>query len=209
MHILSVERIPADQLLSRIRRTRLRGYEGAQPYINASLELMPEADTDTLVPAQNYVLTPTVAKILELRAALLGKDMDIFALDGGAYVVTSDDPEERIPVIPPVIEESREPGGWTVLLINDGMHRVFAARSLGKPISVIVAHGVPPEYPYYAYALQGGWEQVEPLAHLPDNYQKKRYRQPAQYKSLFRDFNALFPGVQKERKNSNPSHLMM
>lgn len=209
MQILSVERIPADQLLSRIRRTRLRGYDGAQPYMNASLELAPEVDTDMLTPAQNYVLTPTVTKILQLRTAMLGKDIDIFALDGGAYVITSDDPEERIPVIPPVVEESREPDGRTVLLINDGMHRVFAARSLDKPISVIVARGVPPEYPYYAYALQGGWEQVTPLAQLPDSYQKKSYRQPTQYKSLFRDFNALFPGVQKERKSSNPSHLTM
>ena len=209
MQILSMEEIPADRLLSMIRRTRLRGYEGAQPYIDASLQLVHGLDTDMLAPAQNYVLAPTVSKILELRAALLERDIDIFSLNGGLYVVTSDDPDERIPVIPPIAEESHEPDDRTVLLINDGMHRVFAARSLNLPISTIVVRGVPAQYPYYAYALDGGWPEVTPLTELPDGHQKKTYRQPASYRALFRDFNALFPGVQKERKKSNPSHLIM
>jgi hypothetical protein len=209
VQILSVEPFPADHLLSTIRRTRLRGFEGAQPYIDASLELVHALDTDALTPAQNYVLTPGVEKILELRTALLAKGVDIFALNGGVHVTTSDDPDERIPVIPPIVEESLEPDGRTVLLINDGMHRIFAARSLGLPVSVVVARGVPAEYPYYAFALDGGWSRVTPLAELPDGHQKKEYRQPTNYKSLFRDFNALFPGVQKERKQSNPSHLVI
>jgi hypothetical protein len=208
VQILSIEHIPASQLLSTLRRTRLRGYEGAQPYKDASLEVAHAMDTDALVPAQNYVLTQTVDKILELRSALLGREIDIFALDGALYVVTSDDPNERIPVIPPIVEESLEPDGRTVLLINDGMHRVFGARTLNLPISVVLARAVPAEYPYYAYALDGGWAAVEPLAELPDGHQKKKYREPTSYRSLFRDFNALFPGIQKERKRSNPSHLI-
>jgi hypothetical protein len=42
---------------------------------------------------------------------------------------------------------------------------------------------------------------------LPDNYVKKVYRDPQNYKALFRDFNEHFPGVQKRRKRSNPAHL--
>lgn len=209
MRILSYESFSADHLLAGIRQTRLRGYNGAQPYIKASLQLAPAADTESLVPAQKYVLAPSVNKILELRAALLEHDIDIFGLDGGLYVVTSDHPDERIPVIPPVIEESHEPDDRTVLLINDGMHRVFAARSIGCPISVVIARGVPAEYPYYAYALDGGWSQVRELPELPDKFQKKNYRQPQNYKGLFRDFNEIFPGVQKQRKNSNPDHITM
>jgi hypothetical protein len=209
VRILSYERFSADHLLSQIRTTQLLGYEGAQPYINASLQLSHAVDTDSLTPAQRYVLKPSVDKIIELRDALLEYDVDLFALDGGLYVVTSDYPGEQIPVIPPVVEESREPGGRTVLLINDGMHRVFAARTLGRPISVITARNVPAEYPYYAYALEGGWSQVTQLPELPDTFQKKNYRQPQNYKSLFRDFNAVFPGVQKQRKQSNPSHITM
>ena len=109
--MLWVEAFSAEFLLSRLRQTRLRGFEGAQPYIGASLELIPGLDTEALTPAQNYVLTPGVDKIVELRTALLAEGMDIFALNGGVYVVSSDDPDERIPVIPPVVEESVEPDG--------------------------------------------------------------------------------------------------
>lgn len=209
VRILSMEPFTAEELLSSLRRTRLRGFGGARPYRDASLELVATVDTDDLTPAQNYVLTAGVEKIIELRAALLAEGVDIFTLNGGVYVTTSDDPDELIPVIPPVVEESHEPDGRTALLINDGMHRIFAARSLGLPISIVVARGVPAKYPYYAYALSSGWSGVTPLRELPDGHQKKEYRQPAMYKSLFRDFNAIFPGVQKERKQSNPSHLIM
>lgn len=209
MDILSLERFDADELLATLRQTPLRGYDGVQLYSEASLQLVPAADPQWFTPAQNYVLAPGVNKILELRSALLPLGVDIFALDGGVHVTTSDDPQERIPVIPPVIEESAEPDGRTVLLVNDGMHRIFAARKLGLPISSVVVRGVPAEYPYYAFALPDGWSKVVEFDELPDRHQKKEYRQPTTYKSLFRDFNALFPGVQKERKQSNPSHLVM
>jgi hypothetical protein len=148
-------------------------------------------------------------KALELRAALLTEGVDLFALDGGVHVTTSDDPGERIPVLPPIVEESREPDGRTVLLVNDGMHRVFAARQLGLPISAVVIRDVPAEYPYYAFALAGGWAGVAVLDELPDGHQKKEYRQPTGYKALFRDFNAQFPGVQKQRRRTNPGHLTL
>lgn len=209
MRILSIEPFTAERLLAAVRQTRLRGFDGAQPYLKASLELVPAVSPDILAPAQNYVLTPGIARIMELRTALLSEGVDIFALDGGLYVTTSEDRHERIPVIPPMVEESVERDDRTVLLVNDGMHRIFAARLLGLPISVVVARGVPTQYPYYAYALDGGWPRVTQLAELPDGHQKKEYRQPTNYKALFRDFNALFPGVQKERKQSNPSHLVM
>ncbi len=110
-------------------------------------------------------------------------------------------------MLPPIVEESHEPSGRTVLLINDGIHRIYAARSLGMPISVVLARNVPAEYPYYAYALPNGWAGVAELGELPDEFMKKEYRQPKNYKALFRNFNALFPGIQKQRKQSNPEQL--
>jgi hypothetical protein len=207
MEILSIERFDRDELLSALRKTPLRGFEKTRLYENASLELAPATDTETLTPAQRYVLGPTVRKLLELRAALVDHGIDPFDLDGGAYVHTSEEPDEAIPVIPPIVEETLEPDGRTVMLVNDGLHRVSAARSLGLPISVVVARGVPSEYPYYAYALAGGWAELEMLDELPDGYQKKAYRLPDNYKALFREFNTVFPGVQKQRKRSNPGHL--
>jgi hypothetical protein len=198
---VKVERFSADELLARLAKTRLRGFGAARPYADASLELVSLSPED-LAPAQRYVLRPSVAAILELREALLGHGVDVFALDGGAYVRTAD---ELVPVIPPIVEESREPDGRTVWIINDGIHRVYAARSLGLPVSVVRATNV--SHPYYALALPGGWAEVEELDELPERYEKKTYRQPEGYKALFREFNEVFPGVQKERRKSNPEHL--
>jgi hypothetical protein len=207
LRVLSVERFERAELLARLRRTRLRGFDGAQPYAAATLELAPATDTAGLAPAQRYVLKAGVARILELREALLAHGLDVFALDGGVLVRTSEAPGQAVPVIPPIVEESHEPDGRVVLVINDGIHRIFAARSLGLPISVVVARGVPPEYPYYACATARGWSDVVELDELPDGFQKKTYRVPESYKALFRELNEVFPGVQQERKKSNPAHL--
>ena len=207
VQILSITRFDRDELLAALRETPLRGFDKTRLYANATLALAPATATDLLTPAQRYVLEPRLRKLLELRVALLHHGIDLFALDGGAYIHTSEDPQEAIPIIPPIVEETLEPDGRSVLLINDGLHRVSAARSLGLPISVVVARGVPSEYPYYAYALPRGWAELEELDELPDSYQKKEYRLPENYKALFREFNTVFPGVQKQRKQSNPDHL--
>jgi hypothetical protein len=205
--IQHIERFGTDQLLDALKRTRLRGFDAPMVYESASLELIPALDTGLLCPAQRYVLRSGVAQVLELHDALLPLGVDVFALEGGAMIRTAENPDELIPVIPPIIEESREPDGRVVNLINDGIHRVYAARSIGRRISVVLARNVPLQYPYYAFALPNGWADVTEIDELPDSFQKKAYRQPDNYKALFRDFNAVFPGVQKQRKQSNPQHL--
>lgn len=207
LEIVSLRPFGRAELLDALRGTPLRGFEGARPYASAEIELSPAFDTNLLAPAQRYVLKPRVRKLLALRNALNDHGVDLFALDGGAYIRTSDNPEETIPITPPFVEQSHEPDGSSVLIVNDGLHRVFAARSLGLPISVVIARDVPREYPYYAFALENGWSEVQELEALPDEYQKKAYRLPENYKALFRDFNLIFPGIQKERKKSNPAHL--
>jgi hypothetical protein len=207
LEIISVERFGPDELLAAFRETPLKARPELKPYANAALELAGSVDPNELVPAQRYVLSPRVRDLLRLRSALLACEVDLFALDGGAYVRTSDDPDEKVPITPPFIEWSHEPDGRRVPLVNDGLHRVFAARSLGVPISVVIADGVPRDCPYYAFALPNGWSEVAELEELPDDYQKKEYRLPNNYKALFRDFNVVFPGIQKERKKSNPTHL--
>jgi hypothetical protein len=210
MKITHIETFPAEELLARLKRTPLRGYDSVQIYKDSSLALANAVDPDTLVPAQRYVLQSDISNIEFLYHAFLERSIDIFALEGGVlfWVENTDGIEEGpIPLVPPVVEESFEPGGRTVFLINDGMHRVYAARKLGRRINIVLVRNVPRQYPYYAYALQGGWQGVEELAELPDTYEKKTYRDPANYKALFRDFNAVLPGIQKQRKKSNPSYL--
>ena len=205
MHILKYELLPEAELLSRLKKTRLRGFDRAEVYRDATLELA-RLHTDTLTPAQRYVLRDGVQTILDIAEAFTLHGVDVFALRGALrfWIEGTDEP---IPFLPPVVEESREPDGRTVLLINDGIHRVYAARKLGREIDVVLARNVPAEYPYYAYALPEGWPQVEELAELTEGYQKKAYRNPDNYKALFRDFNEIFEGVQKQRPRTNPSHL--
>jgi hypothetical protein len=198
LRILELESFGREELLARLRRVRLVGHGQARPYAAAGLTVETVAP-DELAVAQNYLLSANVERILALRSALLEHGVDLFALDGGLRVRTDAVPGEWIPVIPPVVEESHEPDGRTVLLINDGVHRVYAARSCGEPITVVIARGVPREYPYYSYPLEGGWSRVEALPELPAGYRKKAYREPEDHKALYRDFNAVFPGVQEVR----------
>ena len=201
VQIEAVEQI--EGLLATLRETPLRGFEAARPYASASLTLE-RLDPDDVMPPQNYVLEPGIATVLALREALASWDVDPFALTGAVWV-TADG--ERIPLLPPIVEQSREPGGATVLLVADGMHRVYAARRLGLAITCVVIRGVPAEYPYYAYALTGGWPAVTSFEELPEGHQKKSYRRPLSYKALFRQFNVLYPGVQAQRRQTNPAHL--
>jgi hypothetical protein len=197
MRIIKYDQLTEAELLHRLKNTRLRGFNRAEVYRDATLDIL-EADTELLMPAQRYVLNERVQVILDLADAFEVLGIDIFALRGALlFWLEGSDPEHDVPIpfLPPVIEESVGPDGTKIWLINDGMHRVYAARKRGRSINVVLARQLPPEYPYYAYALPSGWSQVEPLAVLPEGYQKKEYRYPDNPKSLFRDFDEIFPGL--------------
>lgn len=175
--------ISSTELLSRLKRTRLRGFDQAEVYRHAVLTLEP-VEIAMLLPTQTYVLKHIV-ELIEGLADSLG----VFSLDGALII-------DGVPFLPPIVEESLEG-----LIINDGMHRVWAARKRGTHINAVVIRNVPPQYPYYAYPLENGWAGVAEVDEQPDV--KKRYRDPENYKALFRDFNEAFPGVQRigvERK---------
>jgi len=208
MQITKYVLLAEGELLSRLKHTRLRGFDRAEVYRDATLEVV-EADPESLTPAQRYVLQEGVQAILDVADAFEPRGIDVFALRGALmFWPEGSDPEgPPIPFLPPVIEESIERDGRKILLINDGIHRVYAARKRGRKLNVVLARNVPAEYPYYAYALPDGWAQVDELAELQEGYQKKEYRNPENYKALFRDFNEIFEGIQKQRPRSNPAHL--
>jgi hypothetical protein len=208
MKIQKYELLPEAELLSRLKKTRLRGFDRAEVYRDATLEVA-NVDTDELTPAQRYVLADGVQTILDVADAFAPIGVDVFGLRGALlfWPEGADLAEAPIPLLPPMIEESIEADGNKVLLINDGIHRVYAARKRGRKLNVVLARNVPAEYPYYAYALPDGWAQVEELAELTEGYQKKAYRNPDNYKALFRDFNEIFEGIQKQRPRTNPDHL--
>jgi hypothetical protein len=212
MRITRTQTITEDETLKRFATTRLRGHGQPLIYENARLELVRQVDPKTLFPAQRYVLKEDYQRLHDLYNLFQEQNIDIFNLEGSLLFWLEEQEnasgeEGPIPLTPPIIEMSKEPDGRTIPLINDGMHRVYTAMRLDKPINIIIAHDVPLEYPYYAYALENGWDDVVDLNELPDNFVKKTYRDPDQYKALFRDFNAVFEGIQKQRKKSNPSSL--
>lgn len=208
MKIQKYELLPEQELLARLKKTHLRGFDRAEVYRDATLSIE-TVDTNDLTPAQRYVLADGVETILEIADSFAPLGIDVFALRGALlwWPEGADPNEAPIPFLPPVIEESTERDGNKVLLINDGIHRVYAARKRGRKLNVVLARSVPAEYPYYAYALPEGWKQVEELVELSEGYQKKEYRNPENYKALFRDFNEIFEGIQKQRPRTNPDHL--
>lgn len=197
------------ETLDRLGNTRLKGF--GQPFIYryAKLELIENCPVSELVPPQRYVLNGTVQTILDLYKTFKPLGVDIFALRGALLFWTDEtDPwGPPIPFLPPIVEESTERNDRVVKLVGDGMHRVFTARKLGRDPNVIFVSNLPKEYPYYAYGFQGGWDEVREFDELPDVFQKKDYRNPENYKALFRQFNAVFPGIQEQRKQSNPAHI--
>jgi hypothetical protein len=210
MKILKYELLPEQELLAKLKKTPLRGFDHLEVYKNATLSLRRGVDVETLTPPQRYVLVPGVQTILDLADTFELLGIDVFALEGALLLWTEGmDPETSapIPFLPPIVEKSHERGGVVVDIVNDGMHRVFAARKRGKKVNIVYADNVPLEYPYYAYAMTEGWDAVQEFEELPDVFQKKDYRIPDNYKALFRQFNKIFPGVQEARKQSNPSHI--
>lgn len=207
MDIKQYKLLEKTELLHRIKETQLKGFDNARVYENSSIDLIRNVNPNDLVPSQRYVLKNGCDTIEDIYNTFKNRDINVFALEGILMFTPNNDKDENIPFIPPVIEESIEPNGKIVWLINDGIHRVFTARKLGLPINIILVRNVPKEYPYYAYALENGWDDVEELVELPDTYQKKTYRDPDNYKSLFRQFNVQFPGIQADRKKSNPSNI--
>jgi hypothetical protein len=205
MDLIETSEFSRDELFARLRQVPLRGFDGARPYADARFEFVEALDTDRVTPAQNYVLREGVERILALRSRLADRGIDPFRIDGGVTIRTSEEPSRARTLIPPIVEESVEDGARTVWLVADGMHRVYAARSLGLTISVVLISNV--SYPYYAFPLENGWDGVEQLDYLPPVHQKKIYRQPDNYKALFRDFNAVFSNIQLPRAQSNPSFL--
>lgn len=179
-----------------LRTVRLRGFNGAQPYLNSDFSLE-RVNPDDLYPCQSYVLKPILESQARLWALLLEKGIDVTKLTQAHYAEFNG---ETIPVLPPIVEESVEFGGRKVVwLINDGLHRVTYARNNNKRINVVVVHGVNPEYPYYAHINPNRWDDVKHIDALPPGFVKKLYRYPERYKDYFRDFNGVFPGIQKDR----------
>ena len=191
MNITRVERFGVEDLFAALRRVTLFERPRSLPYERADLTLLEGFASDGLVPAQLYVKRSELTKITRLAAALRDHDVDLFGLRGYVRFWSPDGPPEGIDLLPPVVECSREPAGPAIKLINDGMHRVYAARVAGRGITVVYAAGVPDDTPYYAYPNPRGWQDVQEIDEISESFSKKNYRLEP-HRSLYRDFNTAF-----------------
>lgn len=198
MNIIKHTFIPEHELLAKLRLTKLRGFDQAEVYKDSTMEIS-NCFIHNLIPCQNYVLDSTIKDILDLYYAFLLLGVDIFRLKGAILFWlegSNPDSDPPIPFLPPIIERSYEKSR-SVWLINDGMHRIYAASTVGRMIHTVLITQVPSQFPYYAYPLENGWSDVYVVKEVPPA--RKAYRNPDDYKALFRDFNAVFEGVQKKR----------
>ncbi len=191
MHVTRVESFGVDELFAALRRVTLHERPLSLPYARADLTLLEDFSPDDLVPAQRYVKKSELTKIARLAAALRNHGVDPFALRGYVRFWTTDGPPEGMDILPPVVECSREAAGPCVKLINDGMHRVYSARAAGRGITVVYVAGVPDDTPYYAFPNPRGWQGVEEIEEISEQYAKKHYRMEP-HRSLYRDFNTAF-----------------
>ena len=201
MKLLHFEQLSEKETLSRFKQTRLKGFNQPLIYENSTLKLERNVDTNRLIPTQKYLLYKNVDILFELHEQFKKHGIDIFHLNGVIlfYVENNGVEEGPIPLSPPIVENTLDKDGKYIWLINDGMHRIISARSIGSTINVILVDNIPKEYPYYAYPLDNKWKDVDVISEIPRGYVKKRYRNPVNPYDLFRNFNEVFEGIQKSR----------
>jgi len=213
---MEVETRSRGELIAKLQQVTLRG-SSTQPYLNARIDVV-TIDPSILAPTQRYVLTDELKKIEQVRWDLLkDHNQDILQLNGyiKCYYLNPDAEqpivesmdlkreraEQVIDVLPPVIEEHFNHKGGIDLLICDGQHRAYLAYTMGTLISVAYVRGVNTLYPYYAYALPNGWDDVEVRDDIPQNYIKK-FHVAKDHKKLYRNFNSQFENIGDSRERS-------
>jgi hypothetical protein len=183
------------------------------PYATAQMSRA-EFTTDSLAPAQRYVLRPEFEKVRTLRWALLEHGYDILRLNDGQsgrpnpgepvgflkvtlettrlFDYSTRELEQEICITPPIIERSMEADGSVHNIIMDGLHRCFLAHTCWMNVQGVLIRE--PSHPYYAYPLRGGWNDVQIIEELGPHFTKKFHR-TEQNKALYRDLETVFPGV--------------
>ncbi|MCX6897020.1 MAG: hypothetical protein NTZ16_16350 [Verrucomicrobia bacterium] len=178
-----------NDLISRLHNVKLKGYDNFAIYKDADITIEPVKISD-MSPCQNYVLNPIVNHITTMfKCASF-----IFDLQEGLMIEWCG---TVVPFLPPIIEKQTI-NRQEKLIVMDGIHRVFTAKSLGfESVSCVMVNKI--KYPYYALPTENGWDGVVRLDAMDESFNKKVYVDPLDYKALFRLINDEFPGIQTRR----------
>ncbi|MBW6452073.1 MAG: hypothetical protein K0B02_05090 [DPANN group archaeon] len=197
LNIEICDELSTQDLISGIKNTPLLFNSEICPYKEANVSIK-KFHTDELSPTAFYVLEDRIKMQDILHKTLINEfDINSYCLEKG-YVI--DDGTFTYTLLPVITHRSDIDGG--VILVEDGAHRSYHARSIGSDINTIFIEGVPEHIPFYAFPNPNGWGDVNVFDDISNVTQKKLYRtedKDAQYK-LFRDYDAVFPGIGTVRK---------
>lgn len=172
------------------------------PYTNAHISLR-SVVPDELNPTTFYIIEKGLAFQRKLREDLLKLGYDTLKLD--CLLEIRNDEGQIWGVMPPVVEVMRERVAHrnhkgdinydakeidvTVQIINDGAHRIYFARELRTPVSVVHVSGIPEEHPFYA--LPNSWDMVKVFTDTPKTKAEKKFYRREDCYALYRDFSVL------------------
>lgn len=201
-----VREIPWGELEQMVRKVPLKTKkpDGSPIYVyeKANIELRTVLP-DELAASSFYLVEKNLEFQRALRAAMSEKGYDTLRLDRGLVIKNA--LNEVWTLMPPVVEVMHEdithrnrrgdidytgkPTKATVHIVNDGMHRVWFAREIGKPITVVHISGIPEEHPYYA--LPNSWDDVRIFTDVPKTKTEKKFYRRNDCYALYRDFDVL------------------
>ena len=203
--IASVECLSSEWVCETLRQVPLVGTPAEHPYAHAKIEWDVAQKRAELYYAQLYLLKPQL-EVIQSLASQLWKILarNPFRLDYGLCLILRFAQDEAVQFcywFPPILEEAFLPDGRPVLLVADGMHRVFLSSSYDSShLSAIRVTNLDPAFPYYAYPQARDWDKLVLLDAKPPPSARKNYREGANPKRLFRNYNALFPELQPPRR---------
>ncbi len=200
-----IKQFTKKELFEKLVAVCLNGQPDIKPYVDATFSLSPLYPSGISIP-QNYVLEHNLRNIIDLWLCLKIEGIDIFKLEGYIKVEVQEKDGDYVirDILPPIVEISKHDNN--IMLLNDGMHRLYLPWLLNKRISVVIVRDVNINYPYYAFPFEGFFKDVKviPGGVKPDGFDGKSYRLPGkEYKKLFRDFNSVFENVTFSRRKEN------
>ena len=172
----------------RLRQAKLeQADEDVYPYKYSAFETR-RMQPDGVLPSSYYVLTARLSFQEALRVRLNEIGIDLFNLPGIVYFEVGD---KLRGLVPPIIEVYPEPefSGQTVASLQDGLHRMFMAKTIGGvPQTYIVIENA--DRRYLPYAIPNSWDEVHVYENVP--FLKKRFRQVDKPYSNMRPLCSLF-----------------
>ncbi len=191
MNIQKITMYPQSELIRRLREVTLT--DGVTKPYKDSLISVEDVSFSKINFAQRYVLKSELDKVDDFNEDLKNKFsinpphsdniIEVF-LDNGMFTH-----------IPPIIEWTPEDDYY----VSDGMHRLYRESLRSYCAKVIVVKM--PSSLYYSYPCKLDWGTLPIVDERPEV--RKAYRDPNNYKALFRDYNSQFPGIQRDRSKDN------